>query len=124
MIRRERFFICMKVFFDTILGMLIAFVRLLFLLAIFFLNGVQHILFNKCEINGVTLMLTPQRQDKDKIAYIDKLRCENVDLATGLPIPKGDGVPFRADDEYDDFDDFPDDIDDDDDGDDNDEPSV
>lgn len=106
----------MITFLKGIWGMIVAIIRLGFILVIFAFTGLQHILFNKCEVSGVSLTLIPQLQDRDKIAYIDKLRCGNVDLATGIPIPDDIGIPFRDDDYFDDLDDFDDDFPDEDDG--------
>lgn len=87
-------------------GTLVALIRLLSLAIVFLINGIHSILFNRAEIIGMTMHAVPMNIERDKIAYIDNLCKNNIDLACGT-VPRADDLgnaPFRTDDEYDDDD--------------------
>lgn len=91
--------------------------RLILILITAFLNGLNHILFNRLEVVGMQLNMKPQQTEMDKIAYIDSLYANNINVANGIQSPPADAFDsgeFREDAEYD-ADNFPDDLDDEDD---------
>ena len=73
-----------KWFFNNILSYCIAIARLFFWVVLLIFSGLQQILFTRTEICGLDLRGLPLRCDRDdicdKIAYVDKLKCENPDL--------------------------------------------
>ena len=106
-------------FFNAVRDMLIATLRLVMLQIILFVTGIHHILFNSVEISNISLVMVPQRRNRDKLAFMDDLRANNFDLVKNFSLPPAE-ANFKGDDEFDDLDDYDDDIifDDDDDTDD------
>ena len=74
-----------KKFLKVFLSYVIALLRLVVWVIIFFFSGLQRILFTRSEVVGVDMKLSPLRCDMEdvdeKLAYIDKLCIENPDLA-------------------------------------------
>lgn len=58
----------------------IAVVRLILVCFILLVEGLHHIFFSRNEICGVILRVLPIRVDRDKIAYMDNLAMNNLDL--------------------------------------------
>ena len=80
----------MKEFFDNVLSYLIAVIRLIFLVLIMLVNGLQQILFNRVEICNVGFSYLPLRKDRENISYINKLNLGNTDLVRPYPMPEDD----------------------------------
>lgn len=117
----------LALFFKSLLGYLVACLRLFYLAIIFVVTGIYNIIFNKLEIVGIVLKSIPIKMDRDKVSYIDRLISNNIDVCSqemSIPQPNAfDVAPFRSDDCFDDVveDDFSEDDIEDDDGED-DEP--
>lgn len=116
----------LALFFKSLLGYVVALLRLLYLALIFVVTGIYNIFFNRLEIVGIVLKSIPIKMDRDKVSYIDRLIANNVDVCSQemtIPPPNAfDVAPFKSDDCFDDVveDDFSeDDIEDDDEGDEN-----
>lgn len=97
----------MSGFFKTIWGIIVALARLIVLEFILFFNGLNHILFNKSEIVSVSITIAPQRQEREKLSYLDNLKLCNFDIDNNISVPQDNYIEFRGDDEFDgeDFDD-------------------
>lgn len=111
-------------FFNAVRDMIIATLRLIMLQIILFVTGIHHILFNSVEISNISLVMVPQRRNRDKLAFMDDLRANNFDLVKNFSLPPAE-TDFKGDDEFDDLDDEFDDDDiiiDEDDDNDNDNP--
>ena len=69
---------------------------------LFFLSGLQQILYTRCEIINVEMKAVPLRCDitkaNENVSYIEKLCCENPDL---VEITDGDNEDLFGDDEDD-----------------------
>ena len=75
----------LKSFFKVLFSYLIAVARLFVWTVIFFFTGLQRTLFMRSEIVSVEFKVTPLRCDleevDDRLSFVDKLYCENPDLA-------------------------------------------
>ena len=76
-------------------------------------TGLHNILFNRSEIANISLVLIPQRRDRDNLTFINNLKVNNFDLMKG-PIPPADNIGFIEDSDldtldYPERDDYPDD---------------
>ena len=71
--------------FKVLFSCLVALARLIVWTFVFFFTGLQRTLFARSEIVSVEFRITPWRCDiedtDDKISFVDKLYCENPDLA-------------------------------------------
>ena len=71
--------------FKVLFSCSVALARLVVWTFVFFFTGLQRTLFTRSEIVGVEFRITPWRCDiedtDDKISFVDKLYCENPDLA-------------------------------------------
>jgi hypothetical protein len=67
----------------------------------FIVSGLDQIFFNDSEVVNVTLICMPQRREQDKLAYIDKLIENNMDVALHKQAPPSNFIPFQEDSEYD-----------------------
>ena len=72
-------------FLSVFSSYMIALLRIPFLASLFILSAIQQILFDRGEVVNVEMKIAPLRCDRkkvsDNVAYIDKLCCENPDLA-------------------------------------------
>ena len=105
-------------FFSALRDIVIALLRLIMLLFILFFTGLNHILFNRTEISNVSLVIIPQRRDRERLAFVDDLKQNNFDLLKNSPLPPASCNDFKDDEHFDeedfDIEDFPDDDEDDD----------
>lgn len=105
-------------FFSALRDIVIALLRLCMLLLILFFTGLNHILFNRTEVSNVSLVLIPQRRDRERLAFVDDLKQNNFDLLKNSPLPPASCNDFKDDENFDEEDfnieDFPDDEDNDD----------
>ena len=106
----------MKNFWSAFRDIFIAILRLIMLQIVLFVTGLHHILFNRLEVSNISLALIPQRRDRERLAFVDDLKANNLDLLTSdVPIQLSGDDGFREDEDYLDDDNI---IDDDDDNDD------
>ena len=89
----------MSGFLCAIRDTLIALLRLGMLQFILFFTGLNHILFNRVEISNVALTMIPQRRDRDKLAFVDDLKVNNLDMLKEGPLPPADCTNFTEDDD-------------------------
>lgn len=87
-------------FLYVLRDILIAILRLLMLQLVFFTSGLHQILFNKVEISNISLVLIPQRRERDKLSFVDDLYINNIDLASNKVLPPSN-CNFQEDDEDD-----------------------
>lgn len=75
----------LKDFFKVLFSYLIAIARLFVWTIVFFFTGLQRTLFMRSEIVSVEFKVTSLRCDleevDDRLSFVDKLYCENPDLA-------------------------------------------
>lgn len=95
-------------FLRAIGDVFISILRLITLLLIALLTGIQHIIFNSTEVANITLSLIPQKRHRDRLAFIDDLCMYNLDLVTKANMPPGNYIPFKEDSDEDLPEDFPD----------------
>ena len=73
-----------KYFFVVLGSYFIAISRLIFLNMLFFLSGLQQILYTRCEIVNIEMKAVPLRCDitkaNENVSYLEKLCSENPDL--------------------------------------------
>lgn len=90
--------------FKVLFSCLVALARLIVWTLVFFFTGLQRTLFTRSEIVGVEFRITPWRCDiedtDDKISFVDKLYCENPDLACLVEEADEDDLSFLDDDEF------------------------
>ena len=91
----------MKNFWNAFRDILIAILRLIMLQLVLFVTGIHHILFNRTEVSNISLALIPQRRDRERLAFVDDLKANNLDLVSpDIPLPLSENDDFREDDEY------------------------
>ena len=92
-------------FLYAVRDIIVALLRLVLLQRILFVTGVNNILFNRTEIANVSLVIIPQRRDRDRLAFVDDLKANNFDLLHNKPLPPAECPNFTEDkDAYDDDD--------------------
>jgi hypothetical protein len=102
----------MKNFIRTVLDIVRALLRLVLMMCRLVISGLDQILFNNSEVANISLICVAQRREQEKIAYIDKLIENNIDLALHQQVPPSNFIPFQEDSEYDDDEPFDEDNDD------------
>ncbi len=65
--------VSVKSFLLSTLSVIRALLRLLLVTIIFFLEGINSVIFQKSEVSGFVLNCTYQKEDEDRIAYLEKL---------------------------------------------------
>lgn len=95
-----------KGFFNVLFSYVIAVARLVVWTIIFFFTGLQRTLFMRSEVVCVEFKVAPLRCDLEdvdnKLSFVDKLYCENPDLACLVEEEADDDFDF-----LDDNDEFP-----------------
>lgn len=92
-------------FWCSLRDIIIAILRLIMLELVLLVTGLHHILFNHTEISNITLVMVPQRRDRERLAFVDDLRNNNFDLVNNVSPPTSGYSKFKEDDEFDDIDD-------------------
>lgn len=85
-------------FLYAVRDIIVALLRLILLQLILFVTGVNNILFNRTEIANVSLVIIPQRRDRDRLAFVDDLKANNFDLLHNKPLPPAECPNFTEDD--------------------------